>query len=328
MARSKFDETDMRILAELDLDARATDTNIAKSVDISVPTVKTRMENMEQIGVIKGYTAIIDYHKLSYACHRLYLKLQNAGNDTRQSMIDFLKSSPYTRWVGAMEGRFDLGCSFWCQNHKDIFDIWNDFRSEYGGYIKEKSLVPHRGALISGLPFTKEILGRSNNCVIGMDFSGAKADIDEKDASILRILSSQGRATFSAISKSTGLAPAAVKYRVDQLIGKKIISGFRPILDMEMLGYTVHKVDFSLNSTKDLENMEAKVLGKANVSYLVRTAGYADIETRIHARTSKELYSVIHEIMDDLSEDFRDYNLFEFTNEVKTVYMPDFRGCN
>jgi DNA-binding Lrp family transcriptional regulator len=61
-----LDETDVKILKALLLDARLSNRQIAKKIGVSVGTVLSRIERLEKEGIIKGYSAIIDHEKLSY----------------------------------------------------------------------------------------------------------------------------------------------------------------------------------------------------------------------------------------------------------------------
>jgi DNA-binding Lrp family transcriptional regulator len=59
-------ELDSKILAELLRDSRLSFREIARRVGSSVGTVLSRVRRMEEAGVIKGYTAILDHEKLGY----------------------------------------------------------------------------------------------------------------------------------------------------------------------------------------------------------------------------------------------------------------------
>jgi DNA-binding Lrp family transcriptional regulator len=61
-----LDETDVKILKVLTLDARLSSRQIAKQCDISIGTVLSRLKRMEGDGIIKGYTALLDQEKLGY----------------------------------------------------------------------------------------------------------------------------------------------------------------------------------------------------------------------------------------------------------------------
>ena len=58
------DKTDVKILKVITEDARLSYRKIAKKIGVSTLTVLSRMKKMEENGVIKGYSALIDHKKL------------------------------------------------------------------------------------------------------------------------------------------------------------------------------------------------------------------------------------------------------------------------
>jgi DNA-binding Lrp family transcriptional regulator len=62
----ELNETDKKILKNLLDDARFSSRQIAKNVGVSVGTVLSRIKKMEDMGIIKGYSAILDHEKLGY----------------------------------------------------------------------------------------------------------------------------------------------------------------------------------------------------------------------------------------------------------------------
>jgi DNA-binding Lrp family transcriptional regulator len=61
-----LNETDRKILKSLLEDARFSSRQIAKKIGVSVGTVLSRIKKMEEKGLIKGYSAILDQEKLGY----------------------------------------------------------------------------------------------------------------------------------------------------------------------------------------------------------------------------------------------------------------------
>ncbi len=59
-------ETDVRILQVLLEDARFSSRQIAKKVGVSVGTVLSRIKKMEDDGLIKGYSVIMNHERLGY----------------------------------------------------------------------------------------------------------------------------------------------------------------------------------------------------------------------------------------------------------------------
>lgn len=62
----QLDETDVKILKTLTADARLSSRQVAKQCDISIGTALSRIRKMEDEGMIKGYTTLLDQEKLGY----------------------------------------------------------------------------------------------------------------------------------------------------------------------------------------------------------------------------------------------------------------------
>jgi DNA-binding Lrp family transcriptional regulator len=62
----ELSETDKKILKNLLEDARFSSRQIAKNVGVSVGTVLSRIKRMEEAGLIKGYSVILDHEKIGY----------------------------------------------------------------------------------------------------------------------------------------------------------------------------------------------------------------------------------------------------------------------
>ena len=55
-----LDETNVRLIRELDVDPRATAAELARRVGMSAPAVRERLTRLEQAGVIRGYRLDVD----------------------------------------------------------------------------------------------------------------------------------------------------------------------------------------------------------------------------------------------------------------------------
>ena len=62
----KIDDLDRKIIQKLMANSRNSFRAIAKSLNISVATAISRVNKMEKEGIIKNYSANIDYEKLGY----------------------------------------------------------------------------------------------------------------------------------------------------------------------------------------------------------------------------------------------------------------------
>jgi Lrp/AsnC family leucine-responsive transcriptional regulator len=64
--RQLLDETNRRILRELQAEARLTMAELGRRVNLSPPAVADRVQRLERAGVIAGYQAVIDPRALGY----------------------------------------------------------------------------------------------------------------------------------------------------------------------------------------------------------------------------------------------------------------------
>jgi len=74
MADSEYDidDLDRQIIHSLQGDARHTSASeIAESLDVSARTVRNRINNLEEAGVIRGYNVDVDYEAAGYQLHTL-----------------------------------------------------------------------------------------------------------------------------------------------------------------------------------------------------------------------------------------------------------------
>jgi len=70
----RVDEIDKRILYHLAADARNTAAPaIAEGLDVTAGTVRNRIEQMEECGIVTGYTAEIDYERVEARLTNLYV---------------------------------------------------------------------------------------------------------------------------------------------------------------------------------------------------------------------------------------------------------------
>lgn len=64
--QASLDETDIRILELLQTDGRLSNAEIARRVDLSPPATHSRVKRLEESGIIRQYTTLLDRERLGY----------------------------------------------------------------------------------------------------------------------------------------------------------------------------------------------------------------------------------------------------------------------
>lgn len=82
-----LDRTDIAILRCLQRDARLSLREIAKEVGVSTPTVSARLATLTQLGIVKGYAAVLDPERLNETTFVLLVKARPGATDAVASAI-------------------------------------------------------------------------------------------------------------------------------------------------------------------------------------------------------------------------------------------------
>src|SRR5699024_12382549 len=85
-----LDKTDLQILNALSINSRITMKELGEKVKLSGPATSTRIEKLENTGIIEGYTIKINQEKLVYpvqAIINIFIK-----STYHQSYLTFLKN--------------------------------------------------------------------------------------------------------------------------------------------------------------------------------------------------------------------------------------------
>jgi len=122
MLRTKLDELDHQILQILIKNSRTPFTDIAKELVVSAGTIHIRVKKMEEIGVIKGSTLIINYEKLNYT-FIAYVGLYVDNSSSFPTIIKEINNIPEVTVTHLTTGKFALFCKIRAKNTKHAKQI-------------------------------------------------------------------------------------------------------------------------------------------------------------------------------------------------------------
>ena len=105
----KLDDIDHKILDMLIENTRTPFTDIAKKLVISAGTVHVRVKKMEQMGLIKGSSLILDYDKLGYT-FIAYVGLYVNNSSQIKFIIERIKQIPNVTVAHISTGKFNVFC--------------------------------------------------------------------------------------------------------------------------------------------------------------------------------------------------------------------------
>jgi Lrp/AsnC family leucine-responsive transcriptional regulator len=312
------DSTDLKILFELNWDARQSDSEIGKKLKTSKQVVAYRIKKLEKEGVIKNYFALIDWRRLGYEAVRIYLKWKNMDPLKEQQIYSEIKNDPFFMWTVKFEGEFDIGFYIWIKDVLSFSKRWFRFIETYRHNIMKYEIyhsvnMTHypMKPLIEKYPIDEKTIGEEN-----------RVDYDEFDVKILRMISENSRISIVDIANKLKVTSKTIIYRIKSLEKKRIILGYNALIDTEKLGYQFYKIDFYLTSLEKLQEMTSFAKIHKDIVYLMRTVGGPDYEIEVMVKSPVELHKVIEEIRKKFYLEIEHYRFHRFEYTIKQVYMP------
>lgn len=109
MRSARLDVTDWQILRELQEDGRITNVELAQRVGISAPPCLRRVRALEEAGIIKGFTALLDEKALGFDVTAF--AMVGLHSQAEADLIAFeerARSSPIVRDCYMLSGEIDF----------------------------------------------------------------------------------------------------------------------------------------------------------------------------------------------------------------------------
>ena len=109
MRSARLDQTDWRILRELQADGRITNVELARKVGISAPPCLRRVRALEEAGFIKGYRALLDEKLLGYEVTVFAMvHLSSQAEADLNAFETFVRAQPLVRECWMLSGEIDF----------------------------------------------------------------------------------------------------------------------------------------------------------------------------------------------------------------------------
>ncbi|MCX8208500.1 MAG: Lrp/AsnC family transcriptional regulator [Sulfolobales archaeon] len=128
--RELLDDVDVKLLEYLKINARTSVRELSRAVGRSPSVVHGRLKRLERIGVVRGYTALLDYRMLGYEVYALTLLQVDGEHITEVEKL--LAREPNVRAVFDITGEYDVA----------ILTVFSSV-SELDAFIKRMLKVPY-----------------------------------------------------------------------------------------------------------------------------------------------------------------------------------------
>ena len=121
---------------------------------------------------------------------------------------------------------------------------------------------------------------------------------DRLDARLLSELARAPRAGILELARTLGVARGTVQARLDKLVGRGVVRGFGPDVNVAAIGYEVEAFTTLEIAQGRLDNVIAHLSDIPEVLEAHSISGPGDLHCRVVARTNAHLQNVLNRILD------------------------------
>ena len=150
----EIDNTDLKILSILMDNAKKPYTDVARKVYVSGGTVHVRMRKMEEMGIVKGTTLLLDYNKLGYDILAFMgIFLQNSS--LYDQVIEKLKTIPEVVTINYTTGNYSIFIKLRCKDTNHLKDVLHDKIQTISGIERTDTFISLEESLNRHIQFDK-----------------------------------------------------------------------------------------------------------------------------------------------------------------------------
>lgn len=303
MVAVKLDLKDKKILEALDLNARYFISDVAKKVKLNKEVVKYRIHNLEKKGVIRGYTTVINYSKLGLTPIQVKINLMDTKQEDVDKIMEFLKKSPNLKDLRQCDVSWDIVFTVVVNNLAEFQNFSESFNEQFRKFIEFKQVSTTTKFTF----FSRSYIPKAEKKRIDLNLCSQVEDFDSVDIDILRIIAYDAKCPLIDVAKKLKLDSMTVKRRIDSMVKRGIIAGFRTHINPKSMGITNYSIRFQLFDTSKLSSFREYIgslpqttkirqcVGGYDFEFGVEVADYFELEDMMNAIKSN--YPIIREIV-------------------------------
>lgn len=263
-----LDQKDRKLLYYLSQNARFSQTQLSRKIGLSKNAVKYRIARLQKEGIIQKFSSIINIGAVSLDTFTLLLRF-NQDIYTNPEMMEFFKNHPFANWAASLAGQWDLFIEFVYQDLSQGHKIIQEILSRFGDSIREYKITFSYEALRVEHFLPEISAGIKVEEITSSARTTERFKIDQTDAKILTLLNQNSSQPLLKIVQQSGLSIDIIRYRIKQLLKKKIIIKFSAEISLPKLGYTeyLYTLHFQNCSPHRLAQLKKSISLNQKVTY-------------------------------------------------------------
>ncbi len=320
----KIDNLDLKLLQELEDNARQSLSEIAKKLRSSEQVISYRINSLEKKEIIGGYYTILDLTKLGYTNYRTLIRLTNLNDKKYKEIIKYLIQHPNVLWLVDCGGRWDLLVNFTAQGIMKYETMLKEFRRRFPNQIQNYDILTTVQVIYFGRDYLNNKIrdkmrypsfGKNNYDII---------NLDKTDLEILNFLSENAKMSSVEIADKIRVSPNTIILRIKALIKQGVIQGFKPLIHLENIGYSGYKALIKFqNITEEKEKEIIDYLKEdINVAGIINLVGLWDFEFEFEVKDKEQMLEITRKFRDKFSSIIKEFEVIPLFHEYKYNFFP------
>jgi DNA-binding Lrp family transcriptional regulator len=316
-----LDEKDRKILAELDRNARQTDSEIARKVRISKQVANYRIKNLVDKGIISNFYTLINVGELGFSSYYLFFQFENLNEKEEKSLLEQIKSRSYVGWLVSGTGRWDAVILIYAKSASDFNIFLNELLELCANRVHEYRFT----SLISAEHIGYKFLNEKNLISAQQTDSSLPLKLDKTDRLILKTISQNARLSVVDISEKLKMPIHVAHYHLKELLKKNVIEAFKPKIEVNKLGLQWHLLLVQFSAAKEARRREFIDFCHVNsrIYYVTNTIGEYNLMLDIHVKDTEEFRKVLFDLKEKFSDVIKIYESIIIFHEYKIDYFTD-----
>jgi len=318
-----MDKKDLKILTELDKDARQSNQQIGRKVGLSKEVVKYRIDKLIEDKTIIRFHAVINYFKLGIMKFKLYLRLTNANKEKIEEIANYFFRHKKTEWVVTTTGRWDLIVGFLVKNANEFDDEIQIAMNKFSKSIIEKAVTTTLELSHQSREFLKDSESKKRE-IVYHTLKDPLAKVDDVDLEILKILVNNSRIPITQIASRLKTTARIAQYKIDSLEKKKIILAYKAQLDPPKVGRIFCKALLYLTNTtqKRLEEFILYTSSLKDAVWPQKVLGAWDFELDFELESYDRFQEILLELKEKFPDLIKNHEFCIVSKEYKLDFFP------
>ena len=314
----RVDSLDYRLLYQLDLDSSATYTSIAEKLEVPSETIGFRVRRLVRLGVIKNFRTTIHVSRLNAYYYKLFYKFQHTTPSQEKGIIKYLEQNKMISYLASLDGRYDLTFLIVAKNYLDLKEFLVSFKNKYGSCFFEQEIM----TLIGVHRFNLRIFnpqGEALHTRYPENLSSVR--LDSLDRSILPIVASNSRKSFSDMAKINGVHENVIRYHIRRLKESAVIGTAVLDINFELLGMIHYQIAIALTNQSITEEIINFALTIPESTFATVTLGKYDLILEFVVAKQGEMTDIIDKIKEKFSISIMAQDIFVL-HERSVNWLP------